>query len=136
MNLRRVLSWKGNLTWFFAFHFILPYIIAALAVIHLLFLHKTCSNKFTVISFNIDKILFFINTTQRYLGCLIPICNLTNTSAILTWSSRRPRQLHSNQLPQHTLSYQTRVIFLICICNSMINSQQTSLNLFNPNPSN
>ena len=49
---------KVNLTQFFTFHFILPFIIAALAAVHLLFLHKTGSNNPTGISSHIDKIPF------------------------------------------------------------------------------
>ena len=49
---------KATLTWFFAFHFILPFIIAALAIVHLLFLHKTGSNTPSGISSDSDKIPF------------------------------------------------------------------------------
>ena len=47
---------KATLTWFFAFHFILPFIIAALAIVHLLFLHETGSNNPTGILSDADKI--------------------------------------------------------------------------------
>nr|O79327.1 RecName: Full=Cytochrome b; AltName: Full=Complex III subunit 3; AltName: Full=Complex III subunit III; AltName: Full=Cytochrome b-c1 complex subunit 3; AltName: Full=Ubiquinol-cytochrome-c reductase complex cytochrome b subunit [Cephalophorus leucogaster]CAA10939.1 cytochrome b [Cephalophorus leucogaster] len=49
---------KATLTRFFAFHFIFPFIIAALAMVHLLFLHKTGSNNPTGISSDTDKIPF------------------------------------------------------------------------------
>ena len=49
---------KVNLTHFFTFHFILLFIIAALAAVHLLFLYKTGSNNPTGISSHIDKIPF------------------------------------------------------------------------------
>nr|Q9G9J7.1 RecName: Full=Cytochrome b; AltName: Full=Complex III subunit 3; AltName: Full=Complex III subunit III; AltName: Full=Cytochrome b-c1 complex subunit 3; AltName: Full=Ubiquinol-cytochrome-c reductase complex cytochrome b subunit [Galago matschiei]AAG17349.1 cytochrome b [Galago matschiei] len=49
---------KATLTRFFAFHFILPFIIAALAMIHLLFLHETGSNNPSGISSDSDKIPF------------------------------------------------------------------------------
>nr|AAQ08457.1 cytochrome b [Betta coccina] len=47
-----------TLTRFFAFHFILPFIIAATTVIHLLFLHDTGSNNPVGLSPNVDKITF------------------------------------------------------------------------------
>nr|QDA95898.1 cytochrome b [Metachirus myosuros]QDA95901.1 cytochrome b [Metachirus myosuros] len=49
---------KATLTRFFAFHFILPFIILALVIVHLLFLHETGSNNPTGINPNADKIPF------------------------------------------------------------------------------
>nr|YP_009142028.1 cytochrome b [Odontobutis yaluensis]AIX03591.1 cytochrome b [Odontobutis yaluensis] len=49
---------NATLTRFFAFHFLLPFIIAAAAVLHLLFLHETGSNNPTGLSSNTDKIPF------------------------------------------------------------------------------
>nr|AIV00077.1 cytochrome b [Dasyurus hallucatus] len=49
---------KATLTRFFAFHFILPFIIMALAVVHLLFLHETGSNNPSGINPDSDKIPF------------------------------------------------------------------------------
>nr|AYW01283.1 cytochrome b [Plecturocebus grovesi] len=49
---------KATLTRFFTFHFILPFIIAALAAIHLLFLHDTGSNNPSGLVSNSDKIVF------------------------------------------------------------------------------
>nr|BAJ05949.1 cytochrome b [Lepus brachyurus]BAJ05950.1 cytochrome b [Lepus brachyurus]BAJ05953.1 cytochrome b [Lepus brachyurus]BAJ05975.1 cytochrome b [Lepus brachyurus] len=49
---------KATLTRFFAFHFILPFIIAALVMIHLLFLHETGSNNPSGIPSDSDKIPF------------------------------------------------------------------------------
>nr|AAV91494.1 cytochrome b [Sus scrofa] len=49
---------KATLTRFFAFHFILPFIITALAAVHLLFLHETGSNNPTGISSDMDEIPF------------------------------------------------------------------------------
>uniref|UniRef100_A0A7D5NNI9 Cytochrome b n=2 Tax=Marmosa TaxID=9269 RepID=A0A7D5NNI9_9META len=49
---------KATLTRFFAFHFILPFIIMALAMVHLLFLHETGSNNPTGLNPNSDKIPF------------------------------------------------------------------------------
>nr|AZL82559.1 cytochrome b [Allactaga severtzovi]UPQ63806.1 cytochrome b [Allactaga severtzovi] len=49
---------KATLTRFFAFHFILPFIVAALAIVHLLFLHETGSNNPIGLNSDADKIPF------------------------------------------------------------------------------
>nr|URH14922.1 cytochrome b [Saimiri sciureus]CAC86417.1 cytochrome b [Saimiri sciureus]CAC86419.1 cytochrome b [Saimiri sciureus] len=49
---------KATLARFFTFHFVLPFIIAALATIHLLFLHETGSNNPSGVTSNPDKIMF------------------------------------------------------------------------------
>nr|AFQ62316.1 cytochrome b [Enicmus brevicornis] len=49
---------NATLTRFFTFHFILPFIIIALVMIHLLFLHQTGSNNPLGTNSNIDKIPF------------------------------------------------------------------------------
>nr|AMP43792.1 cytochrome b [Rhamphomyia insignis] len=49
---------NATLTRFFTFHFILPFIVAAMTMIHLLFLHQTGSNNPLGINSNMDKIPF------------------------------------------------------------------------------
>jgi len=49
---------NATLTRFFTFHFVLPFIILAFVIIHLLFLHQTGSNNPLGINSNIDKIPF------------------------------------------------------------------------------
>nr|YP_010166096.1 cytochrome b [Carcharhinus brachyurus]QRV60056.1 cytochrome b [Carcharhinus brachyurus] len=49
---------NATLTRFFAFHFLLPFLILALTVIHLLFLHETGSNNPLGINSDADKISF------------------------------------------------------------------------------
>nr|NP_739983.1 cytochrome b [Neocyttus rhomboidalis]Q8HLB9.1 RecName: Full=Cytochrome b; AltName: Full=Complex III subunit 3; AltName: Full=Complex III subunit III; AltName: Full=Cytochrome b-c1 complex subunit 3; AltName: Full=Ubiquinol-cytochrome-c reductase complex cytochrome b subunit [Neocyttus rhomboidalis]BAC23579.1 cytochrome b [Neocyttus rhomboidalis] len=49
---------NATLTRFFAFHFLFPFIIAAMVILHLLFLHETGSSNPTGISSNADKIPF------------------------------------------------------------------------------
>lgn len=49
---------NATLTRFFTFHFILPFIIIALVIIHLIFLHETGSNNPIGLNSNIDKIPF------------------------------------------------------------------------------
>nr|QJS52772.1 cytochrome b [Zenarchopterus buffonis] len=49
---------NATLTRFFAFHFILPFIIAAMSLVHLIFLHETGSNNPMGINSDADKISF------------------------------------------------------------------------------
>nr|ACL82839.1 cytochrome b [Macropodus hongkongensis] len=49
---------NATLTRFFAFHFLFPFIIAAMTIIHLLFLHETGSNNPLGLNSNVDKITF------------------------------------------------------------------------------
>nr|ABY48540.1 cytochrome b [Xantusia vigilis] len=49
---------NATLTRFFAFHFILPFIIIAMTLLHLLFLHESGSNNPTGLNANTDKISF------------------------------------------------------------------------------
>nr|Q9T6I4.1 RecName: Full=Cytochrome b; AltName: Full=Complex III subunit 3; AltName: Full=Complex III subunit III; AltName: Full=Cytochrome b-c1 complex subunit 3; AltName: Full=Ubiquinol-cytochrome-c reductase complex cytochrome b subunit [Lepus sinensis]CAB65747.1 cytochrome b [Lepus sinensis] len=68
---------KATLTRFFAFHFILPFIIAALVMIHLLFLHETGSNNPSGIPWDSDKIPFHpYYTIKDALGFLMLILML------------------------------------------------------------
>nr|QCT05598.1 cytochrome b [Nesomys rufus]QCT05601.1 cytochrome b [Nesomys rufus]QCT05602.1 cytochrome b [Nesomys rufus] len=63
---------KATLTRFFAFHFILPFIIAALAMVHLLFLHETGSNNPSGLNSDADKIPFHpYYTLKDLLGVLL-----------------------------------------------------------------
>nr|Q5VJ60.1 RecName: Full=Cytochrome b; AltName: Full=Complex III subunit 3; AltName: Full=Complex III subunit III; AltName: Full=Cytochrome b-c1 complex subunit 3; AltName: Full=Ubiquinol-cytochrome-c reductase complex cytochrome b subunit [Avahi laniger]AAS00134.1 cytochrome b [Avahi laniger] len=68
---------KATLTRFFAFHFILPLIIAALVMVHLLFLHETGFNNPLGVSSNPDKIPFHpYYTTKDLLGVILLILPL------------------------------------------------------------
>nr|UAV86096.1 cytochrome b [Philus pallescens] len=49
---------NATLTRFFALHFLLPFIVSALVIIHLLFLHQTGSNNPLGTNSNIDKLPF------------------------------------------------------------------------------
>nr|AYW52373.1 cytochrome b [Nitidulidae sp. 1 ACP-2013] len=49
---------NATLNRFFALHFVLPFIVAAMVLIHLLFLHQTGSNNPLGINSNIDKVPF------------------------------------------------------------------------------
>nr|ACC62045.1 cytochrome b [Macrotarsomys bastardi] len=70
---------KATLTRFFAFHFILPFIIAALAMVHLLFLHETGSNNPSGLNSDADKIPFHpYYTIKDILGVLLLILVLVS----------------------------------------------------------
>nr|AAF62373.1 cytochrome b [Bolomys amoenus] len=63
---------KATLTRFFAFHFILPFIITALVLVHLLFLHETGSNNPSGLNSDSDKIPFHpYYTIKDLLGILL-----------------------------------------------------------------
>nr|CAL64979.1 cytochrome b [Taterillus gracilis] len=65
---------KATLTRFFAFHFIFPFIISALVLVHLLFLHESGSNNPLGINSNADKIPFHpYYTVKDYLGVILLI---------------------------------------------------------------
>lgn len=49
---------NATLTRFFTFHFIFPFIVAAIIIVHLLFLHQTGSSNPLGLKINIDKISF------------------------------------------------------------------------------
>nr|AFV48194.1 cytochrome b [Noctilio leporinus] len=69
---------KATLTRFFAFHFLLPFIIAALAMVHLLFLHETGSNNPTGIPSDTDMIPFHpYHTIKDILGLMLMLSVLS-----------------------------------------------------------
>lgn len=68
---------NATLTRFFCFHFLLPFIISALVIIHLLFLHQTGSNNPLGTNRNLDKIPFHpFFTWKDLLGFLIILLRL------------------------------------------------------------
>nr|YP_009185890.1 cytochrome b [Myrmecocephalus concinnus]ALO70715.1 cytochrome b [Myrmecocephalus concinnus] len=69
---------NATLTRFFALHFLLPFIITALVMIHLLFLHQTGSNNPLGLNSNLDKIPFHPYFTLKDLfGFMIMLMLLT-----------------------------------------------------------
>nr|AGT27911.1 cytochrome b [Noctilio leporinus]AGT27912.1 cytochrome b [Noctilio leporinus] len=69
---------KATLTRFFAFHFLLPFIIAALAMVHLLFLHETGSNNPTGVPSDTDMIPFHpYHTIKDILGLMLMLSVLS-----------------------------------------------------------
>nr|BAT61934.1 cytochrome b [Cynops pyrrhogaster]BAT61936.1 cytochrome b [Cynops pyrrhogaster] len=75
---------KATLTRFFAFHFLLPFLIAGTSMIHLLFLHETGSNNPTGIPSNQDKISFHPYFSYKdLLGFLLALLILVLISLIV-----------------------------------------------------
>nr|YP_010873075.1 cytochrome b [Batocera horsfieldi]WGV34295.1 cytochrome b [Batocera horsfieldi] len=72
---------NATLTRFFTFHFLFPFIVTALVIIHLLFLHQTGSNNPLGTNSNIDKLSFHpYFTLKDILGFLImSMCLLSLT---------------------------------------------------------
>nr|ABO43082.1 cytochrome b [Lepidorhombus boscii]ABO43083.1 cytochrome b [Lepidorhombus boscii]ABS84974.1 cytochrome b [Lepidorhombus boscii]ABW96986.1 cytochrome b [Lepidorhombus boscii]ABW96987.1 cytochrome b [Lepidorhombus boscii] len=69
---------NATLTRFFAFHFLLPFIITAMTVIHLLFLHETGSNNPAGLNSDTDKIPFHPYFTYKdLLGFAVLMVALT-----------------------------------------------------------
>lgn len=69
---------NATLTRFYTFHFLLPFIILILTIIHLLFLHQTGSNNPLGINRNLDKIPFHpFFTFKDLIGFIILIITLT-----------------------------------------------------------
>nr|YP_006503972.1 cytochrome b [Schedorhinotermes breinli]AFM92472.1 cytochrome b [Schedorhinotermes breinli] len=69
---------NATLTRFFALHFLMPFVIAAMAMIHLLFLHQTGSNNPLGLNKNTDKIPFHpYFTTKDLVGFALTLSILT-----------------------------------------------------------
>nr|NP_739632.1 cytochrome b [Aphredoderus sayanus]BAC23163.1 cytochrome b [Aphredoderus sayanus] len=69
---------NATLTRFFTFHFLFPFIIAALSALHLLFLHETGSNNPLGLNSNPDKIPFHPYFSYKdLLGFIILLTSLT-----------------------------------------------------------
>ena len=69
---------NATLNRFFALHFFLPFIIAALGAIHILFLHQTGSNNPLGINSNTDKIPFhWYYSSKDILGIFVLIATLS-----------------------------------------------------------
>uniref|UniRef100_UPI00315C764D cytochrome b n=1 Tax=Euthalia nara TaxID=2988396 RepID=UPI00315C764D len=74
---------NATLTRFYTFHFLFPFIILMLAMIHLLFLHQTGSNNPLGINSNLDKIPFHpFFSFKDLIGFIILISLLTFLSLI------------------------------------------------------
>nr|ACA81408.1 cytochrome b [Coendou villosus] len=68
---------KATLTRFFTFHFIMPFVITALIMIHLLFLHETGSNNPSGLNSDSDKIPFHpYYSVKDILGLILMLLTL------------------------------------------------------------
>nr|YP_010704184.1 cytochrome b [Julodis variolaris]WCO87690.1 cytochrome b [Julodis variolaris] len=75
---------NATLTRFFTLHFLLPFIVAAMAMIHLLFLHQTGSNNPLGLNSNTDKIPFHPYFTYKD---LVGFIVMTTALVVLTLSN-------------------------------------------------
>nr|BAA78471.1 cytochrome b [Hemitrygon akajei] len=75
---------NATLTRFFTFHFLFPFVIAALTMIHLLFLHETGSNNPTGLTSNTDKIPFHPYFTYKDLVGFFILLFLLTLLALFT----------------------------------------------------
>nr|BDV22706.1 cytochrome b [Cobitis takenoi] len=72
---------SATLTRFFAFHFLLPFIIAAATILHLLFLHETGSNNPMGLNSDADKVSFHPYFSYKdLLGFAVVLLALTSLS--------------------------------------------------------
>nr|CAC19534.1 cytochrome b [Acipenser naccarii] len=72
---------NATLTRFFAFHFLLPFMIAGASMIHLLFLHQTGSNNPTGLNSDADKVTFHPYFSYKdLLGFILMLVGLTSVA--------------------------------------------------------
>jgi len=89
-----------TLTRFFTFHFILPFIILAIVIVHLMFLHQTGSNNPLGVNSEIDKIPFHpYFVFKDLIGYFIIIFILISISLIVPYSLGDPE----NFIPSNPL---------------------------------
>lgn len=82
---------NATLNRFFTFHFILPFLIIAIAIIHIIFLHQTGSNNPLGVNRNIDKIPFHpYFRIKDILGFLIILFLLITSTIIIPFILRDP----------------------------------------------
>jgi len=82
---------NATLTRFFAFHFVIPFIIAGASMVHLLFLHQTGSNNPLGIRSNLDKISFHPYFTFKDLrGFFIILLRLLIICLLSPWALGDP----------------------------------------------
>jgi len=69
---------NATLNRFFALHFLIPFVIAAISAIHLLFLHQTGSNNPLGLPSDSDKVPFHIYySTKDLVGIIVLLTTLT-----------------------------------------------------------
>nr|QEZ90474.1 cytochrome b [Archaster typicus] len=75
---------NATLTRFFAFHFLFPFVIAALSIIHLFFLHQTGSNNPTGIESKFDKTPFHTYFSTKDITGFIALFTLLSMIVLLS----------------------------------------------------
>jgi len=101
---------NATLTRFFSLHFLLPFIIAGLRIVHLLFLHQTGRNNPLGINRNFDKILFHPYFSSKDLFGFIVIIILLITICFFM-NIGRSWKFYSCQSFSYSCSYSTWMIF-------------------------
>ncbi|NP_006977.1 cytochrome b (mitochondrion) [Strongylocentrotus purpuratus] len=82
---------NATLTRFFPFHFLFPFIIAALAVIHLVFLHNSGANNPFAFNSNYDKAPFHIYfTTKDTVGFILLVAALFSLALLFPGALNDP----------------------------------------------
>nr|AEK01211.1 cytochrome b [Lampris guttatus]AEK01212.1 cytochrome b [Lampris guttatus]AEK01213.1 cytochrome b [Lampris guttatus] len=75
---------NATLTRFFTFHFLLPFIIAAATLVHLLFLHETGSNNPTGLNSDADKVSFHPYFSYKDLLGFLALLSALTTLALFS----------------------------------------------------
>nr|YP_009493368.1 cytochrome b [Echinaster brasiliensis]AWK29632.1 cytochrome b [Echinaster brasiliensis] len=73
---------NATLTRFFAFHFLLPFLLTAISIIHLLFLHQTGSNNPTGIQSNFDSTPFHTYFSSKDVTGFLVLFTITSILAL------------------------------------------------------
>jgi len=77
---------NATLTRFFALHFLVPFVVAAISIVHLLFLHQTGSNNPLGVSSNIDKVPFHpYFSTKDLFGFFVMLAALVGLALTNPW---------------------------------------------------
>jgi len=77
---------NATLTRFFSLHFLLPFVIAGMAMVHLLFLHQTGRNNPLGVNRNFDKVAFHpYFTTKDLFGFIVTLSFLVVICSFMPW---------------------------------------------------
>lgn len=116
-----MLGWCG---FFFSIHFVLPFVIVAMAVLHLLYLHEICSNNSLRINCDIEKVSFHVYYRYKDLvGFIILFFFVSVFGFVYSSVVEGPREFYFCKSFSYSCSYSARVILFVCINYFMIYSQ-------------
>merc|ERR1711974_438277 len=107
-------------------HFLLPFILAALSGVHLLFLHQTGSSNPLGVNRNLDKSPFhpYFSLKDTF-GFLTFMALLLSISFIHPWDLGDPKKFYPRKPYGHACSYPAGVIFFIRVCHPSLYPQKT-----------